>query len=509
MTNRPFSFRQCLLLCIPALVLGLFLRMALVNATPEGFYGADSNSYFSMTTKLWNHGKLACDQKRRWSYPILLSLAPIVPISPAHSIPLAQHALGLLSIVGIGWIVGNLTCLRALWVPLVTTLFAIWPRILWYEHEIVAESFFLSSFILTAALAMPSSRLKDPKGLFWFLVSAALIVSIKPHGRGLWLGCLVGAALITLNPFQWNRKCWGAIAAGIIIMLTSGSSSQGNWLLLSSTLPLVNIQGEKYKEYRKELAPLVEQTGYGLSAYPWNQKFYKKLLSSTDPADVSPGWAKLAGRQAEFSAVCKTFAHEAILSHPIEFSKLTLTKIALAFSNREANSRLDPVRFWRDQNEKADGRWKNSRDEMERLYGMDEASYNRLVAERVTRNFPFTKNLKQLADNLSPVIDRVDSKTNQPYWFITWWGWLSLMGLGFCLTPSRFAATSVLWLPSLLYVGSVFAVGDRLNRYVLPVDWVLFICVAIGLDALLTMAMRACGMGPKEAELPAPSEAVA
>jgi hypothetical protein len=139
----------------------------------------------------------------------------LFPPNPACAIPFIQHIVGIITILGLGWIVGNLTRLRFFWVPAVTLLYAVWPKVIWYEHEIVTESVFLSAFILTAALAFPVESLRDRRRLFWFFVAAAAVVALKPHGRGIWLGSILAAWLITReNPLHWGRNAWSAIVVG-------------------------------------------------------------------------------------------------------------------------------------------------------------------------------------------------------------------------------------------------------------------------------------------------------
>src|SRR5258708_4115775 len=111
---KPFSLRECLMLCLPALILGATLRIWFLAAIPEGSYGSDSPSYFQAVDRLWNEHRISFSHKRRWLYPILLTPVPALPFSPAHSIPVLQHLLGLATVFGVGWIVGNLTRLRAL-----------------------------------------------------------------------------------------------------------------------------------------------------------------------------------------------------------------------------------------------------------------------------------------------------------------------------------------------------------------------------------------------------------
>ncbi len=483
--SKPFTWCQCLRLCVPALVVGAILRIWFLAAIPEGFYGADSNSYFDTTTELWLHHHFKVSDKRRWLYPIMLAPTPFIPPSPARVIPVVQHAIGLVTILGLGWIVGQLTRLRVLWVPLVTTLYAVWPRTLWYEHEIVAESVFLSSIVLMVALAFPIGSLKNPRRLCWFLLAAALVIAIKPHGRGIWVAALLAAALITRNPLKWDWKSWGAVGLGVLVLATSGSSSQGNWLLLSSSLPLVQTEGAKWAEYRELLRPLVEETrSHGLG-YAWMQGRYKKRLSSSKPEAVHPQWAELTKDKRKFSQVCSSLAREGILAHPVTFAQLTMMKSLIALRDENDQDDFVPARFWASQATRNDSRWADDPREMELVYQMNAEQYAALTAERATRNFGAVPLLGWVARVFAVIeagYDDVGRKfTLRPHWM----GFLVLLGLVVCLLPRRFAATSVLWLPVGCYFATVFAVGDRLPRYVQPVEWVGWVLVVVGLDVLL------------------------
>ena len=273
-------FQRVLLLCVPALIIGLVLRVAFLIAIPEIYYGADSNSYFAAAWKLWTHGDISLNPKRRFFYPILLMFTPLLPGSPAIAVSIIQHLLGLAIIAGIGWIVAQMTRLPNLWVPLVTCLAAVWPRMLWYEHEMIADVWLLAAFVAAVALAVPCDSLKDPRRLFWFLIAAAAVVAIKPHGRPIWLGLMVVCLAMAGNPLKWGKKNLAMVAFAILIIFTSGSGEQGSWLLLNSTLPFVQTEGEPYSEYRAILKPFVEEARGDLENYADNQAHYKKGLGA-------------------------------------------------------------------------------------------------------------------------------------------------------------------------------------------------------------------------------------
>jgi len=482
---RPkFGWRECLTLCLPALVLGAILRIWFLTAIPEGFYGADSPSYFQAVDRLWNEHRISFSQKRRWLYPILLCPLPALPASPARVIPVLQHLLGLATVFGIGWIVGNLTRLRTLWVPVVTLVAAVMPETLWDEHEVISESVFLALFVLTVALAMPPGALLDRKRLFWFLLAAAAVAGTKPHGRGIWLGSLVAAILLTGNPLKWGARCWGAIAAAVVLILTSGEGRQGSWLLLNSSLPLVDLDAPKWKQYRDALRPIVLRARGELDQYAWTQKNYKKPISDDDPTKVSPVWASLTSREKEFYLVSRDLARGAILEHPFLFAKLTLTKIAIAFAHcNEVDTDMDPVAFWRDQQIESNQQWAGYAPQLRLFYRMNQPEYEKMVLERQTRHNSATPVVKAVTDHLTWLRENRDLATGK-YWLSV--GWLAILGpLAFLFCLGRFRATSVLWLPTILYIGTVYAIGDRKGSYLQPVEWALLVLIAIGLDAAL------------------------
>ena len=62
-------FQQVLLLCVPALIIGLVFRVSFLIAIPEVYYGADSNSYFEAASKLWTQGDFSSQRQAALSLP--------------------------------------------------------------------------------------------------------------------------------------------------------------------------------------------------------------------------------------------------------------------------------------------------------------------------------------------------------------------------------------------------------------------------------------------------------
>jgi hypothetical protein len=489
MPDTPLTFRRCLLLCLPALIVGTLLRFSVVSTLPEGFYGPDSNSYFSTAKRLWNERKWSVGEKRRWVYPIFLAALPPLPGTPSRIVPVAQHVCGLASLLGVGWIVGHATRRRAIWVPIVTTLAAIWPLLLWYEQEIQAEALFASAYILAVAAIFPTERLREGRRLMWFLLAAAFVVALKPHGRGLWLGAVVAAVLLAGWPWKWKWRDLAALGAGLVIILSSGSSKQGNWLLLSSVLPLVPTEGDKWPEERAELRPLIEETRAQLPIYAWVQGRYKKRVMTDRPnLRISDKWAALTHDKPRYIKVCGDFAKEAIRAHPFEVARLSITKCALAFAREDAPSRLLPRSFWKEQIEENEDRWTENPKELELFYGFSKDRFDEVAAEGAQRQFPWHHLLNRFAHAFSFTRDGHDISPERYDVRPTWLGVLALVGLAIAMVRSRQLA--ILWLPLSLYLATVFAVGDRVDRYVQPVEWIGLVLAALALDAVIVSLAR-------------------
>jgi hypothetical protein len=349
------ALRSCLWWCLPALIIGAALRISVMIALPEGYYGTDSNSYFGTTTSLWREGRLELKSKRRWIYPLLLLPTPALPGRTVTLIAIVQHTLGLATVFGIGWITMHLTQRPGLWVPLVTTLTALWPRMLWYEHEVIAESLLLATVVPAVVLAYPAESLRRPGRLFWFLFATTVIVAVKPHGRPIWLGLMGAAVLIAGLPWHWD----------------------------------------------------------------------------------------------------------------------------MVLSDDNAGDRLVPEEFWHEQEANNRSRWEEQPQEMELLYELDHEGYNALVAERQQRHawyepylLKFTRAFAWMRTVKGP------PKTLHP----TWFGLLALLGFLSCFRPAFWRTTSPLWLSLGLYLGIIFSVGDTVSRYLVPVDWMGMVLVALGLD---------------------------
>jgi hypothetical protein len=487
-TGYRISLRNCLLLCIPAIVIGGYLRFELLRSVPVIFYGPDGNSYFHTVAELWMRGVLKIDEKRRWLYPLLLVPLPLSPFSPAVALAWVQHMLGLLAVIPLGWIVGHVTRFRSVWIPAVTTLYAVWPHSLWYEHELLAEPVFLVAFLTTTALAFPLRRLAGKNGIFLYLTGAAIVALLKSLGRPIWAVLIVFLLLINRRPLAWGCRNWVLLAVTVVLIATAGGGRQGGWLFLSSTLPLVPAEGS-WPEYRKLLQPLISEARGDLPNYAFRQSQYKKVLNRKEDASrLGPEWAALVRDDNKFQSVVKSLAFSAYLSNPTACARLSVEKVFVAGSDGWLSfPNLDTRQFYRLQKENNEGRWKIKAREMELLYRMPQKEFESCSASfRATPPW-FSAFFQQTNEIFAWGVAHEGGADKPPEFGLRWPGWLVVIGFFFCLLPGRFFAYMPVWAPTLAYLASCFSVGDSLGRYFQPIEWVGMVIACVAIDSILSM----------------------
>lgn len=488
-----FRFRTCVLLCLPALLLAVWLRVLAMQAAPEAYVNGDSNSYIGPAYSLWEEGRFDISEKRRWLYPIFLMPLPLLPGNMLQAVAVIQHLAGLAAIVAIGWITAHICRAPRFSVPAVTLLVAASPRMLWYEHQAVADSLVLPLFVLALALLFPLYNVRE-KRLPWVVFFCALTVGLKPHGKPLIIGIMAVALLASGDFRKWRWSFWLNLALLGFFFITSGSSRQGNWLLLSSTLPMLPENGKSFPEYRKSLQPVIAEARTLGAQYPWQQLRYKKLLANSKSyievtkgrqyASTGPEWPGLVKRKKEYEKVCGAFAKEALLANPLQFLYFSSIKAACSLADDEiiGLTHLEPVRFWDSQARRNAERDAEMPQFLPLVYEARDGAFDQLAAARKAR-----ANTPDLAMN--PVLklharvlwfrETVKDGIGQVKW--TWAGLLGLCGIAASISGGRFAASFPANCALALSLAACYGVGDRISRYVLPVEWITWMLPVLAL----------------------------
>jgi hypothetical protein len=264
---------------------------------------------------------------------------------------------------------------------------------------------------------------------------------------------------------------------------------------MSSALPLIDTEHGKWPEYRKAIAPLVAEAREDLPNYPWRQGRFKKRVKDRDDPNAwkdAPAWRDLLSpkKSKEFSAVAKRFAIEAILKHPLTFAGFVFKKLGMVLAAEDVDVKFWPRRFWHEQADRNADRWTRDPKQLELLYEMKQEKYAALESRRAKASPAFNPEWLEKAQH----VHWVDAKKENDAVFatlsLTWCGALGLLGICWCLTLGGARHTSPLWLPCACYLGLIYVVGDAVRRYLIPVEWLLFLFAVLGVEWLIDISAR-------------------
>jgi hypothetical protein len=218
---RDARLRELLLWCAPALLAGALLRLFLQIRMPYGYVQFDSGDFLVTPFRLLSKHQYYIDSKKAFFTPTFFSIPFLLHIPALLFIPIVQHLMGLLEVVIAGALI------RA-WLPLwrwiivpATTLIAVSPWQLWYEHTLMGEANYVFFLFLVGLLGTHWARRPTWGNFAWFALALFCICGTRAEGK---IMLLFGFALIPL--VLWPR--WKAIlAAALCLVLLQQVASLG------------------------------------------------------------------------------------------------------------------------------------------------------------------------------------------------------------------------------------------------------------------------------------------
>ncbi len=226
--------REFLVWCLPALIIGFSIRAALMAHSPYAFFHDDASDFFVTPDRLINNGDWSVHAKKTFLVPAAFTVPFFLPGPVLITLPLLQHALGLLLVV----VCGALCRLWFRWwkmfiVPL-TVLLAVNPFFIWYEHTIMAETIFV---FCTALLALAGTlyALAQTRGRLVFLcVALVLEAGARPEGKLLFGFGILLVALLHIRAWrtEWLRPA--IVLALALFIHFQTKTSQAGLLLYTS-----------------------------------------------------------------------------------------------------------------------------------------------------------------------------------------------------------------------------------------------------------------------------------
>jgi len=250
------KLKEVFVWCLPALMVGLALRITLMVHLPYAYYHDDTPDFLCTVEGLLADCKFEVHSKKTFLVPAIFSVPFILGIPALIAIPIFQHTLG----VGVILIMGALCRLWFRWwkifiIP-VTLLIAINPFLLWYEHAIMAETTFIFCIMLTALAGTLYTFRQSLTRLSFLLLSLFLTAGARPEGK-LFFG--FGLFLIVLLHLRNLRTHWPNVAIAFAVALCTHfvtKTSQASLLLYTSVARLTPTELKCAPGFEPYIAPV-------------------------------------------------------------------------------------------------------------------------------------------------------------------------------------------------------------------------------------------------------------
>jgi len=239
---RSPVFREVLLWCLPALILGAGARALLNFHFPYGYFQGDSPDFLVTAERLVRHHTLVIHGKKAFLAPICFAIPFLLHIPALIIIPILQHLAGLAATLAAGGIV---RCWFRFWrwfiIP-ITTLYTLNPSLLWYEHALLAECHYL--FCVTALALAGTLLVRRPtlRRFVWLIIALFFTAGSRPEGK-LFVSFGLGVvALAYLGDWKlWARRMAVMLVCSAGIWMCS-RNTQAGLLLYATVLPMAPAQ---------------------------------------------------------------------------------------------------------------------------------------------------------------------------------------------------------------------------------------------------------------------------
>jgi hypothetical protein len=494
--NRD-AFREALVWCLPALLIGGWLRIELLHGWQAGLYfGPDSGSYWESAFRFTQGGDFDVSGKRPWLYPALVWLASHGPISPAFSVTLLQQFAAWLSIVALGALVRVVLPWWKWFIIPTTVLYAGQPEILYWGHVLIADSLFIS---LTVTVALVVAFYWQQPSWHWLAVAMVLVflaMALRPVGRALWLTCIPIALLVPGLPWHWKLLHVAALAVLYFPASAATKVTQGTDLLFVSTLPLIRLDTPLHADFKAELRPQVEAGSADLWQYVTvGQREVWGELIDDEPANRDTILQALRADKKRYDQVRREISREALQHSPFIYAGMVLMKIYVVYSLAESHERLDPPR-WLSAAEKFLG---NTFQKIGLKFPafvlgdssiVNEATLHTSLARTVaaTGSQARVQHALKFFHQMTMPFRLVDKMPDR------WW-WIVPAAVGVLVFPWTREGRRLV--PVLLlaagYLAMTYLVGRAVGRYRLPVEFALFLSACAGLATLPNVLSKRAG----------------
>ena len=248
--------REFLWFCVPALVIGLALRVALIAHLPYAYFHDDAPDFLTTPDRLLHQWKWEVHQKKTFLTPILFTLPFLVKAPALVAIPIGQHLLGLVLVLLVGLLCRLWFVLWKLFIIPLTLLAAANPFFLWYEHTLMAETVFVLCTLVVACAG--TLYVLDPsrRRCAWLIGALFLEAGARPEGK-----LLFGFGILLVAMVHWRapRLALQRMALVAIVGLAAHlvtRTSQAGLLLYTSVVKLTPAELRCAPGFDPYIAPI-------------------------------------------------------------------------------------------------------------------------------------------------------------------------------------------------------------------------------------------------------------
>lgn len=318
------DWKSLLWLCLPAILLGLFLRVWLTAQMPYSFIQPDSMDLLATPDHLFKNGVWYIAPKKTFLTPLLYTLTFFLPFPALSTIAIGQHALGLLLILMVG-LISRLWFRQWLFLtPITTLLTALNPTLLWYEHTLMAESHYVFCVVLTALTGTWFARKKTSSSFLTFVFSLFLTAGSRPEGK---LFFAFGLLLTLVISFPvWRKIAWQMSLILLVALGTSRftKSSQAGLLLYTSVITLTPNSLQSAPGFEPYILPTRDRL-----RVEWKIRYYDMAKVRKEITRAIETYLSTQGINPSSKTVnrlCLRLAIETCLKNPFQLPGIALTK---------------------------------------------------------------------------------------------------------------------------------------------------------------------------------------
>lgn len=327
---REPAFRELVKYCLPALVVGFVLRALLTVQMPYGYMQFDTADFLTTTHRFILNGDSVMHGKKTFLVPILYTLIYVplafLKVPVLIVIPLLQHALGLVMVLMVGALVRLwFSWWKWLIIP-VTLITAANPVLLWFEHALMAEVYYIFCAVWLALAGTLWALRRDTRAFGWMLAALFFTAGARPEGK---LFFAFGWILLVLVCWgQWREMLRrGAWLLGLTILtFPITRTTQAGQLLYATVLPLAPDESRANPELAERIRPLRDQVRAQWGDLPVKLTPIEKSISR-----IASEYLREKGiPNARMAAMCQKLAVEACLHAPRKLPPMAAKKFLLS-----------------------------------------------------------------------------------------------------------------------------------------------------------------------------------